>query len=236
MDFMGAWSRIVEVFTNSLQDGTAGLFGPESWFGGYIIGFALGVVLSKGSMDRYETVSGMYRFSNWTFMRVGMWLFLFGMPMAFLAAKVGLITEQPPPDFKPISLTVGAFLFGSAQAVAGYCPGVGLAALGRGALDALVWAGGLVVGNIFFAQVIYGSTLWNLMEYVNLGKLTFSKLMFGLGYATSWFEFPFILGFILMFVVMIIIMALFDGFIKWFDKSFSWILFKEKPKEQPKNP
>ena len=95
MEIGSALSKVIEVFTTSLQEGTASLFGPESWFGGYFVGFLLGIILSKGSMDRYETVSGMFRFFNMTFMRVGMWLFLFGMPIVFLAAKLGLIIETP---------------------------------------------------------------------------------------------------------------------------------------------
>jgi len=227
MEISGALSKITEVLTTSLQEGTTSLFGPESWFGGYFVGFLLGIVLSKGSMDRYETVSGMFRFFNMTFMRVGMWLFLFGMPMVFLAANLGLIVESPPPYFKPIALSLGAFLFGSSMAIGGYCPGVGLASLGRGALDVLVWGVGLVVGNIFFAEVIYGSTFHKLIEYVSLSNPTWSKI-FGIGYITSWLEIPFILGFIMMFLVMLILMGLFDAMNKWFDKTFAWILFRGK--------
>jgi uncharacterized protein len=178
-------------------------------------------------MDRYETVSGMFRFFNMTFMRVGMWLFLFGMPMVFFAAKLGLIIESPPPYFKPITLSLGAFLFGSSMAIGGYCPGVGLASLGRGALDVLVWGGGMVVGNIIFAEVIYGSTFHKLIEYVSLSNPTWSK-MFGFGYATSWFELPFILGFTLMFLLMIILIGLFDAMNKYFDKTLAWFFFRNK--------
>jgi hypothetical protein len=228
MEYQHALSRLHEIFNDSLQAGTAALFGPGGWLGAYLVGFLLGIVFSKGTMDRYDTVSGMYRFINWTFIRVGMWLFLFGMPMGFLAVKLGFIPEPVPPDFIPISLILGAFLFGSAQAITGYCPGIGLASLGRGALDVLVWLLGIIVGNIFFAQVIYGSDFYNFAQSVNLGKVTFSKLLFGLGLTNSWFEFPFIIGFMVMFVVMITVMAFFDGFIRWFDKSFSHVSTKVK--------
>lgn len=213
-------NRFAEILQSSFDSSVLTVMGSQSLIAGLLIGFLLGVVLSKGAMDRYETVSGMFRLQNWTFIRVGMWLFFFGMPLVFFAQKTQMIGSVPLPDFKPLALIIAGYLFGTSMALSGYCPGIGLAALGRGSIDVLVLFGGLVFGNLIFAEYIYGSDFMSLLNSINLGKLTFSKL-FGLGYISSWFELPVIAGFGVMFAMMIFAMTLIDGFIKSLSKRVS---------------
>jgi uncharacterized membrane protein YedE/YeeE len=71
-----------------------------------------------------------------------------------------------------LGVLVGGLIFGVGFAMAGYCPGTSLAALGRGRRDAVVYIVGGLLGA-FAYMLAHGSIVASgLLEHWDLGKVT----------------------------------------------------------------
>lgn len=118
---------------------------------GAATGFLLGFLLQKGGVLRFDRQIGMLLFKDMTVLKF--------MLSAILVGSVGL---QLMVDEKLIVLSHkamnvggvvgGGFLCGMGWALAGYCPGTAVGALGEGSWDALFVVAGMLVGAALYAE------------------------------------------------------------------------------------
>lgn len=76
-----------------------------------------------------------------------------------------------------LPMVVAGFIFGIGMAVGGFCPGTSLASLVTGKIDAMVFAGGFLIGSLFFGDFyslwdeFYNSTakgVWRIDQLFNI--------------------------------------------------------------------
>lgn len=135
-----------------------------------VFGAAFGALLQRGRVANYNTIINQFRLRDFTVLKV--------MGTAILVGGIGILALQDAglasahiKSANMLAVTLGAALFGAGMAVYGYCPGTGVAAIGEGRLDALVGAGGMVVGGILYA-LTFDVVQANILPVGALGKIT----------------------------------------------------------------
>jgi uncharacterized membrane protein YedE/YeeE len=119
---------------------------------GFATGLAFGALLQRGHLSRHEVILEQLLLRDG---HVGK-----TMATASAVGALGLrvlehkgITAKEVKPMKVGGVTVGAVLFGTGLAVAGYCPGTSVAALGEGQGDALPTVLGMLAGAAAFVAV-----------------------------------------------------------------------------------
>lgn len=112
---------------------------------GLATGLAFGALLQRGRLSRHEVILKQLLLDDGYVVKT--------MATAVAVAALGLyalerkgITQKDVKPMKVGGITLGAVLFGSGLAVAGYCPGTSVAALGEGRRDALATVLGMLAG------------------------------------------------------------------------------------------
>ena len=119
---------------------------------GLITGIVFGFLLQKGQVTEYEVIMGQLLLTDFTVVKVMLSAVLVGMigVYAMRAAKVCRLHCR----MGSVGATViGGLIFGAGFATLGYCPGTAAAAVGAGAMDALVGMIGMVAGAGLFAHL-----------------------------------------------------------------------------------
>ncbi|QWR77682.1 YeeE/YedE thiosulfate transporter family protein [Candidatus Magnetomonas plexicatena] len=181
--------------------------GPASLYGGFILGSLLGIILQKGRLCKYDVVSGMFRLQDFTFWRIGTPLLMIGMIVVFLFKDLGIV-ELHVPATVVLAQLIGGVIFGAGLAIAGYCPAIAAGALGEGHIDALAAMVGIVFGSIVYAEVFDGSKLEHIINYINLGKVTFPDIFLVFNH---WF---FVMGFAIMCTAFLVGISMYDEFLR----------------------
>ena len=119
---------------------------------GLLTGILFGFLLQKGGVLRFDRQIGALLLKDMTIVKF--------MLSAILVGSVGL---QLLADAKLIALShkamnlggviLGGLLFGGGWALAGYCPGTAVGALGEGHWDALFVVLGMLFGAALYAEV-----------------------------------------------------------------------------------
>jgi uncharacterized protein len=142
---------------------------------GLVTGVAFGALLQRGRVSRYEVIEKQLLSRDSRVVKT--------MATAALVTGLGVhalvrsgLTKK---DVKPMKLggiVGGAALFGSGLAVAGYCPGTSLAAVGEGKRDAMA-----VVLGMFAGAVAFVATYPHLKPLIDAGDLGKRTLLRPLG-------------------------------------------------------
>src|SRR6056297_3275371 len=111
-----------------------------------LFGLVFGILLNKGRVTDYNVIVNLFRFRDWTVLRI-------------------MLT----------AILLGGGLFGVGMVVYGYCPGTGVAAIATGSLHALVGALGMLVGGILYA-VSFGWVKANILSAGAFGKVRLTDL------------------------------------------------------------
>lgn len=142
---------------------------------GLLVGVAFGFLLDRGQVTRYEVIVGQLLFQDFTVVKVMLTAIIVGglgvhglrsLKLAQLKPKAGSVG----------STVIGGLIFGVGFALLGYCPGTAAAAVGHGAMDALVGVGGMVLGAWFFA-VRYPRLEERVLQKGSFGELTLPELL-----------------------------------------------------------
>lgn len=116
---------------------------------GLLTGVAFGALLQRGRVSRYEVIEAQLLARDSRVVKtMATAALVTGLGVSALVRR-GLTTK----DIKPMKLgglLGGATLFGSGLALAGYCPGTSLAAVGEGKRDAVAVVLGMVAGAAAF--------------------------------------------------------------------------------------
>lgn len=139
-----------------------------------LFGAAFGALLHRGRVADYNTIVNQFRMRDFTVLKV--------MGTAIVVGGIGVLALQQAglagahiKSANMLAVGIGAALFGIGMAVYGYCPGTGVAAIGAGRLDALVGAGGMLVGGALYAF----SFDWlseHVLSVAALGKITLADI------------------------------------------------------------
>ena len=139
---------------------------------GLVTGLAFGALLQRGRVSSYEVIEAQLLSRDSRVVKT--------MATAALVTGLGVhalvrrgVTEK---DIKPMKLggiVGGAALFGTGLAVAGYCPGTSLAAVGEGKRDAVAVVLGMLAGAAAFVTLY--PRLQPLIDAGDLGKRTLSR-------------------------------------------------------------
>ena len=119
---------------------------------GLITGVIFGFFLQKGRVLRFDKQVGFLLFKDYTIIK-----------FMFTAIAVGMIGINLLAQFDVISLgvkslslgaqVIGGVLFGIGWAIAGYCPGTAVGAIGEGRISAIWVVLGMLVGAGVYAEV-----------------------------------------------------------------------------------
>lgn len=119
---------------------------------GLVTGLAFGALLQRGRVSRHEVIKGQLLFRDGRVFKT--------MASAVVVGALGLrmlkrrgITAEDVKPMKVGGVTLGAVLFGAGLAVAGYCPGTSVAAVGEGRPDAVATVLGMFVGAGAFVSL-----------------------------------------------------------------------------------
>ena len=136
---------------------------------GLVTGILFGVLLQKARALRFDKQVAAMRFKDMTILKFMMSAILVGM--VGVAALEG--AEIIKLGHKPMNLggiLLGGALFGAGWAIAGYCPGTSIGALGEGRFHALFALLGMVAGAGIYAE-IYPFLSRSVLAWKDYGKI-----------------------------------------------------------------
>ncbi|MEO5355863.1 MAG: YeeE/YedE family protein [Nitrospirae bacterium YQR-1] len=203
-------SRLASIFDSGTIEGVRG---GSSLYGGFIIGLIFGVVLQKGRLCKYDTVSGLFRLQDFTVFRLGAPILMVSMVLVFLLTDLKII-ELHVPKTVIVPQIIGGLMFGAAIAIMGFCPGTAAGALGEGSLDAIPAIGGMMAGAAIYAEFFHDDWSKTFLTWGNIGSETFAELL----KINHWYL---IVLFILMAAMFLIMTTMFDWMIVFLRKTFN---------------
>ena len=143
---------------------------------GLAIGIAFGFLLQKSGVTQYDVILGQLLLTDFTVLKVMLSAVITGMLGVHLLRSLGLVRLHPKSVSVGTSI-VGGLIFGVAFAVLGYCPGTLVAAVGSGALDALIGGlSGILLGSWLFA-LLYPRLQKPVLLKGHFGTLTLPQLL-----------------------------------------------------------
>lgn len=143
---------------------------------GLLLGAAFGFLLHKGGATEYDVILGQLLLEDFTVVKIMFSAVITGMIGVHALRSLGLAQLHPKPGSWGAS-AVGGLVFGVGFAVLGYCPGTVAAAVGRGALDALL-AGvpGILLGAGIYAA-LFPSLKRTVLSWGDFGEATLPGLL-----------------------------------------------------------
>lgn len=141
---------------------------------GLITGICFGALLQQGRVLRFEKQVGAMLLRDMTILKFMLSAILVGMIGIYALVDLGLIALSVKGTAIGANL-IGGILFGIGWAVAGYCPGTSVGAVGEGRWHA-VWAIlGMLVGAALYAE-LYPALKGNVLSWGVFGKVTLETL------------------------------------------------------------
>lgn len=143
--------------------------------GGLLTGLVFGFLLQKARVTRYQTIVGQFLFADNTVLKVMLTAIVTGAIGIYALHGMGYITKLHIKEAALLANALGGLIFGVGMAIAGYCPGTGVAALGDGSRHAVFALLGMIFGAGVYAEV-YPLIADNLLKYASYGKTTLPQL------------------------------------------------------------
>lgn len=138
-----------------------------------VIGGAFGFVLDRVGATNPDYIIGMLRLGNLHLMKT----ILFGIGVSSVVMFTGLLAGIVDPGNLSVKTAyagvfIGGMLLGTGFAVAGYCPGTGLAAMATGRKDAFFFVIGGLVGAAAYMGAYSAIKATGLLDSIAGGKTT----------------------------------------------------------------
>jgi len=164
---------------------------------GIITGIIFGFLLQKGQVLRFEKQVGFLLLKDMTIIKFMFSAIIVGMVGLYFLNDLGAI------DLKIKGTVIGAqviggLIFGIGWALAGYCPGTSVGALGEGRVHALWVVLGMISGAALYAEA-YPIMKKTVLTWGDLGKITIPDVV----HLNHW---------IVIIVFIVVILALFNWF------------------------
>ena len=141
-----------------------------------IFGLIFGILLNKGRVTDYNVIVNLFRFRDWTVLRIMLTAIVVGGIGVFLMMSAGWLEGYHIKDTNLLGLLLGGGLFGVGMVVYGYCPGTGVAAIATGSLHALVGFLGMLVGGVLYA-LSFGWVKANILSVGAFGKIRLTDVV-----------------------------------------------------------
>ena len=149
---------------------------PTGWILAAVFGLIFGVLLQKGGVTNYNVIVNLFRFRDWTVLRIMLTAILVGGIGVFSMMQFGWLEGYHIKDLNLPGLLMGGCLFGIGMVLYGYCPGTGVAAIATGSVHALVGFGGMLFGGIAYA-LSYGALKESLFTHGAFGKVRLTETL-----------------------------------------------------------
>lgn len=138
-----------------------------------IIGTLFGFVLQRVGASNPQRIIDMLRLKDFHLMKA----ILFGIAVASALLFIGMILGVIDPSHLSVKTSywgviVGGLLLGLGWAIAGYCPGTGIAAVGDGRKDALFFILGGLIGALIYMTIFANVKSTGLLDKILGGKST----------------------------------------------------------------
>ena len=115
-----------------------------------VYGIVFGFILYKVGAASPSIIINMLRLKNFHLAKVILFAIGLSSTVLFVLASVGAIEPHFSIKSAYIGVVVGGLIFGLGWAIAGFCPGTGIVALGAGRKDAIYFIVGGLVGAYLF--------------------------------------------------------------------------------------
>ena len=149
---------------------------------GTLIGFGFGFTLERAGFGRAQKLAAQFYGTDLTVIKV-----MFG---AIVTAMLGMVVLSGTGlvDFKAVAdqatsatflwpMIVGGLALGVGFIVSGYCPGTSFVAAASGKLDGLAVVGGVIAGQLIYAELEWRPWLAHFHNSSNLGNLYLWELL-----------------------------------------------------------
>ena len=141
---------------------------------GAATGVIFGILLQKSEVLRFENQVGFLLLKNATILKFMFTAILVGTVGIYACHDLGII-ELKVKAATLIPIAAGGLLFGVGWAIAGFCPGTAIGAVGEGRLHALWAVLGMLTGAGLYAEA-YPHLSAKYMKMYDFGKVTIPEL------------------------------------------------------------
>jgi hypothetical protein len=144
------------------------MMNTEQWLG-LVTGVVFGFLLQKGRVLRFDKQLGAMLLKDMTIFKFMLSAILVGMAGILLLSQMELIQIS----HKPMNLgavLAGGGLFGAGWAIAGFCPGTSVGALGEGRWHAVFVIIGMLTGAALYAE-FYPFFKSTVLAWKDFGKI-----------------------------------------------------------------
>lgn len=141
---------------------------------GLVTGVLFGALLQQGRVLRYEKQVGAMLLKDMTILKFMLSAIIVGMVGINLLADLGVIALNVKGAVVGANL-IGGLLFGVGWAVAGYCPGTSVGAIGEGRWHAIWAVLGMLAGAAIYAEA-YPALKATVLTWGDLGKVTLASV------------------------------------------------------------
>jgi uncharacterized membrane protein YedE/YeeE len=167
---------------------------------GLVTGVLFGALLQQGRVLRFEKQVGAMLLKDMTILKFMLSAIIVGMIGIHLLVDMGQVKMSIKGTFVVANL-IGGILFGVGWAVAGYCPGTSVGAIGEGRWHAIWAVLGMLAGAAVYAEA-YPLLKDSVLTWGDLGKATL----------------PSVTG-IHHWVWIVLLSAMFVALFAWFEKK-----------------
>lgn len=136
---------------------------------GLVTGVLFGFLLQKGRVLRFEKQVGAMLLKDMTILKFMLSAIIVGMVGIAAMSGAGMITLSHK-AMNVGAVLVGGGLFGAGWAVAGYCPGTSVGALGEGRWHAIFAIIGMLAGAAIYAEM-YPFFKRTVLSWADYGKI-----------------------------------------------------------------
>ncbi len=141
------------------------------------LGFIFGGILIYARLNRFDTISGAARLTDFAMIKAI--AVAIGLGMIFLTVVIGLgLAEYHVKPFMLGGIIFGGLIFGVGMAILGYCPGTLPISAGEGAVDAIIGIVGGLAGGIVYTILL--PSISGILG-PNLGKVSLQTIVGGHG-------------------------------------------------------
>ena len=135
-----------------------------------LFGLFFGVLLNKGRVTDYNVIVNLFRFKDWTVVKIMLTAIVVGGIGVSIFISVGWVEGYAVKDTNLLGVALGSLIFGAGMALYGYCPGTAIAAIATGRLHALVGFFGMLLGGVAYA-LSYGWVKDAILSVGQMGKV-----------------------------------------------------------------
>ena len=148
---------------------------PTTLLLGGLTGLVFGFLLQRGGVTRFDVIVGQFLLKDFTMIKIMLTAVVVGGAGIYAMRASGIELALHIKSAALLANALGGLIFGVGMAIAGYCPGTGVAAIGAGSRHAIPTVLGMVFGAAAFAEV-YPWVKANVLGVGSMGKATFETL------------------------------------------------------------